>query len=84
MMAMVEDCPVWLTGQSHVFGCGFLTLITAVWACNPERILEMELLNELGIHFMLPSDFRLNERLTLGGCNLTPSLLLPPFDKALT
>jgi len=67
MMAMVENCPVWLTGQPHVFVVGFLTLGFAIGACHPERVCEMELLNELGIHFMLPSDFRLNERFWLAG-----------------
>lgn len=67
MMAVEDHSPVWFTGQGHVFYVGFFALIRADGASYPSGLIKVELAHKICVHFMLPSDLRVNDLFLLAG-----------------
>ena len=81
-MAVVDNCPVRLSGQRHVFD----VFLSAVWeaerAHHPCRIVKVGLLDEGFDQFMAPVLVRLNDRLTdLGFATMLLRVVAPPFER---
>ena len=81
-MAVVDNCPVRLAGQRHVFD----VFLSAVWeaerADHPCGFVKVGLLDEGFDHFIAPLLVRLNERLAdLGLATMLLRVVVPPFER---
>jgi hypothetical protein len=83
MVAVIKNCAVILAGQRHVFTILLSALRGAERASHPCRFIEVKLINEISVHFILPSELRLNERFFLGDSSLMPVALEPPLVSAI-
>lgn len=81
-MAVVNNCPVRLAGQRHVFD----VFLSAVWeaerAHHPCCFVKVGLLDEGFNHLMAPELVRLNERLADAGfAAMLLRVVVPPFER---
>ena len=84
-MAVVNNCPVRLAGQRHVFD----VFLSAVWeaerANHPCRIVKVGLLDEGFNHLIAPAGVRLNDLLEAAGFALRLlRTVFPPLLRGVT
>ena len=77
---MIDNGPVILAGQGHVFDVLFSAVWCAEWADHPCRIIEVCIRYERFDHLMAPVEVRLNERLADAGLALRLlRVVVPPL-----